>query len=105
MTLKQWLAAGALAFLSFAAAAQQVPRQPDPQDARARVPPPTYNSAFKDYRGMADEQPGPDTIWRAANDEVGKLGGHAGHVMRNAEPTPVTPALAQPAPMHNGHRH
>ncbi|QAU33325.1 hypothetical protein [Janthinobacterium sp. 17J80-10] len=105
MTLKQWLAAGALASLPFAAAAQQVPPQPNPRNANAPVPAPAYNPAFNNYRSMADEQPAPDTTWRAANDEVGRLGGHGGHARGDADVAPATSAPAKTAPMHQGHRH
>lgn len=105
MTLEQYLAFGVLASLPFAAIAQQAPQKPDPLAATAPVPASTYASAFKDYRAVADEQATPDKAWRAANDEVGRLGGHAGHARGNAEAAPATPAPAQPAPMHHGHRH
>jgi hypothetical protein len=36
---------------------------------------PQYRSAFTDYRGFKDE---PVTPWRGANDEVARIGGHAG---------------------------
>lgn len=54
---------------------------------------------------MADDQASPDKAWRAANDEVGRLGGHAGHIGGNAEAAPASSAPVQPAPMHHGHRH
>ena len=40
-----------------------------------------YQSVFAAYRGIDDgDAPAPDAGWRAANDTVGRLGGHAGHV-------------------------
>lgn len=55
-------------------------------------PPPTaraYRSAFEGYRPLIDE---PMRHWRDANDEMGRLGGHAGHAGSEAGTT------ARPAP-------
>jgi hypothetical protein len=95
MTVKQWLAVGVLASLPFAATAQQAPQQPNPLDANATVPASTYESAFKNYQSTADEQASPDKAWRSANDEMAKLGGHAGHMKDDAPPSSV-PARAVP---------
>ncbi|RJG03504.1 hypothetical protein D3878_19465 [Noviherbaspirillum sedimenti] len=78
------MAVGVLASLPFAAIAQQTPQKPDPLAANAPVPASTYVSAFKNYQAAADEQATPDKAWRAANDEVAKLGGHAGHIKSDA---------------------
>lgn len=56
----------------------------DPTEAAAAVKPYEYKSAFQDYRSMAENGDAPGTIWRAANDEVGRIGGHAG-IMRSAQ--------------------
>ena len=44
----------------------------DPADPSARVPAITYRSPFADYRLLGEEAVGD---WRAANDEVGRIGG------------------------------
>jgi len=87
MTLKLWLAAGVLTSLSFGAIAQQAAQTPDPLDANAAVPASTYESAFKNYQDVAENQTSPDKIWRAANDEMARLGGHAGHMESETLPT------------------
>lgn len=77
MSFSHWLSAALLA-LPLAAAAQQ--KQPDPGDANSVVPAPVYDSAFENFQAVADENQSPDKSWRAANDEMQRLGGHAGHL-------------------------
>jgi hypothetical protein len=48
---------------------------PDPADPSAPAPAAAYHSAFEGYRGYREE---PLADWRAVNDEVGRVGGHAG---------------------------
>lgn len=109
MTIKQWFAVGVLASLPFAGMAQQVPQQPNPLDANATVPASTYESAFKKYQpAAAEEEASPDKAWRAANDEVGQLGGHVGHMKGEATASSSSPASstpAQAAPMDHGKHH
>jgi hypothetical protein len=64
-----------LVFVAGAAAAQSA--HPDPSVASVRTPKPVYDSAFAGYRGWVDPE---RARWREANDEVGRLSGHAGHV-------------------------
>lgn len=45
---------------------------PDPTIAESPTPATHYISPFKDYRSLGDDKRVP---WRAANDEVGKIGG------------------------------
>ena len=47
-----------------------------PADAKAKVPPVQYRSAFEGYRPFVEQEL---SDWRKANDEVGAAGGHAGH--------------------------
>jgi hypothetical protein len=75
-----------------AAAQQQVAVHP--ADPRALVPPPQYASAFNGYRPYGNEKPGP---WREINDEVARIGGHAGMFR--------TPAAQGAAPAANPHAH
>jgi hypothetical protein len=102
MTLKQWLAVGVLASMPYAASAQPSAQQPDPHDANATVSASGYESAFKNYQAAADEQESPNNAWRAANDEVAKLGGHAGHMKDHA---PSSSAPPESAPLDHSKHH
>jgi hypothetical protein len=85
MTPKQWIAVGALASMSFVAAAQQAPDRPNPLDANAAVPAVSYKSAFDNYqRASTDQQPSADNVWRMANDEVAKPHAQTGHAIETA---------------------
>jgi hypothetical protein len=77
----------ALLLGSAAALAQTPAARPDPADPRLSVPAPTTESAFAGYRGYRDE---PLADWRAVNDEMRALGGHAGHI-RDAAPADRAP--------------
>lgn len=79
------------------AAAQSVPaRQDQAANAAAKVPVEQHRSAFEGYRSYKDEEA---VRWREANDEVGRLGGHVGHVKKG---TTTQPGSA-PAKGHAGH--
>ena len=78
-----------LAFFAGAAAAQQNAR-PDPADPSARSSRPVYESAFSGYRPWAEPKL---ARWREVNDEVGRIGGHVGHVGQ-AKPAPKPPAAS-----------
>ncbi len=68
----------ALAVFAASAAYGQPPAAPrDPTDPQARVPALEYRSAFENYRPYRDS---PVTNWRASNEEVRAIGGHAGHL-------------------------
>jgi len=72
-------------FASTVAAQQAAPR--DPANPAAPVPKPAYESAFAGYRPWTEPAPG---RWREANEEVRRLGGHAGHVKPPAKaPAPA----------------
>jgi hypothetical protein len=58
----------------------------DAADADVAVPVPRYDSAFARY--VADREP-PSIPWRALNDEIGRIGGHRGHV-GHADATPAS---------------
>ncbi len=84
----------ALAASTAGAAAAQGPLRPDPADSAAKVPAIEYRSVFEDYRADREQRPVP---WREANDEMGRLGGHVGHVPGSvppAKPAPKPPAHA-----------
>ena len=115
MKLKQKLAIGALVAWPCIALAQSQ-GQPNPVAATEHVPAVTYVSAFKNYQSATDSQTSPEQAWRAANETVGKLGGHAGHIKGNADATnsakPATAAeVSRPSsrstamPMKHGHHH
>lgn len=57
----------ALAALAAGVAVAQEARRPDPAEAKAKVPPPEYRSAFEGYRPYTDEKVAP---WRESNDAV-----------------------------------
>lgn len=60
-----------------------------------------YRSAFDGYRPWSAQPP---RNWREVNDEVGRLGGHAGHLRSSpAAPEQEKPAAKAPAPMHHDH--
>jgi hypothetical protein len=104
MSFAHWLTAAALASLPFAAIAEQKHHQADPTDASAAVPASGYESAFKNYRAAADEQESPEKVWRAANDEMGKVGGHAGHI-KDDSTTPSAAGSAQAKPADHRKHH
>jgi hypothetical protein len=88
----------ALAMCFAGSAAAQTAARPDPADPKASAPARAYESAFKDYRRYNDPEP---ARWREANDEMGRLKGHVGHVPGSVPPRSA-PA-AQTPPGHTGH--
>ena len=54
-----------------------------PDRASAPRTPPAYVSAFTDYRAWREPMLVP---WKRANEDVGRLGGHAGHLRGDATP-------------------
>lgn len=70
---------------------------PDPADPAARVPVATYRSVFADYRPLGEEVVGD---WRAANDEVGRIGGWRAYAREAQEvkEKPAVPAGTPPKP-------
>jgi hypothetical protein len=86
---KKVSAVAALAALAGSAVAQgNAP--PDPTALTAPAARPAYASVFAGYRPSVDPRP---EDWRGANDEVGRLGGHSGHLKPAAKP----PAPAAPS--------
>jgi len=73
----------ALAACFAGSAVAQHQGRPDPADPGASAPAPAYESAFRGYRPYRH----PDLArWREANDEVGRAGGHAGHLKSSTKP-------------------
>lgn len=92
----------ALALWPFALLAEASP--PDPTDAATSVPTSRYDSVFSSYLAYHEQQPG---SWREHNDEMGRVGGHAGHLKDSApaiEP-PLSNVPSTPKGMtdHSGH--
>lgn len=70
-----------LAALAAGTASAEAPKRPNPIDAQAPVPAPAYRSAFEGYKPTGPE---PRTVWREANEEVGRVGGHIGILREQA---------------------
>jgi hypothetical protein len=112
--MKPYIAFAVFAALAPHATAQQPAAKPHPADPAASVPAVKYESAFSGYRGFREEPLAP---WRDVNDEVARVGGHAGvfggagHGAAKPAPKPQTPdttpspkARPQPMPHGAGHR-
>ncbi|WP_151446632.1 hypothetical protein [Lacisediminimonas profundi] len=52
----------------------------DPADPASPVPPLMHASVFGADSGGRPDETRPDRNWRAANDQVRQLSGHAGHI-------------------------
>ncbi len=105
MSITRWLAIAAALFTPAAFAAQDLSPSADPTDAHAEAAPFSYESAFASYRGTQEPDEMPDKAWRAANDEMGRLGGHAGHVKNSPDSAPAATttrpgAVSNAAPAH-----
>lgn len=101
MSSKQWLAAVAWVVVPMTATAQQKQAPFAPTDANATTAI-GYESAFKGYRASRDEEKTPDKVWRSANEEMGRLGGHAGQMKDRASPPAVTHGADALVPVKGG---
>ena len=76
----------------------------DPTNGNAKVPSVKYQSPFRDYRPLGEDKLIP---WKAANDEVNRIGGWRTYAREAREVTPVTSAPVVPdanaAPMPMEH--
>jgi hypothetical protein len=76
-------------------------KRSDPTDPTQTAVVPHYESAFKNYQAAANLGEISGEAWRAANDQVARLRGHAGHV-GDVEPhkaaSPSAPAMPKSAP-------
>ena len=79
------------------ATAQNLAR-PDPADPKVTVLARPYESSFKDYRPYVDPEV---ARWRQSNEEMGRLGGHVGHVPRDTGSI-TKPGEKPPAPTGHG---
>lgn len=102
MSSKQWLAVAAWVCVPVAASAQQQQTPPNPLDANAPTAAVTYESAFKNYRTSTDDSATPDKVWRSANEEMGRIGGHAGHMKDAGSAPAASPNANAPAPKQGG---
>ena len=126
-TLLRWLVPAALCTSALAVQGQSAgspgaagpapAARPDPLDATASVPAPTYNSPFARFRSLGDDKP---ISWREANDAVARIGGWRVYAREAQQPdaTPPVPGApmapkpgsagtaapeAMPMPMPSGH--
>lgn len=93
MSSQKWLAFVTLAALHGAALAQQKPLATNPADPSAPAAVLRHDAAFNAYQAASHAQPSPDKAWRAANEEMEKLGGHAGHLKDARRQTPAPAAV------------
>jgi hypothetical protein len=93
--MKPYFALAVFATLASHAAAQQPAAMPHPADPAAPAPAMKYESALTGYRGFREEPLAP---WRGVNDEVARVGGHAGVLggAHGGHPAPK-PAAKPPA--------
>ncbi len=82
------------AFAACAASAHGYAGGRDPLDSAAPVPPLEYRSVFSGYRPYQDVSAG---RWREVNEQVGRLGGHVGHLAK-PQPAAGKPQPEQPEP-------
>lgn len=66
----------------------------NPLDATVAVPPVVHRSVFSGYRAQADA---PLLGWKAANDEVGRIGGWRAYAREANAPAATAPASAPAA--------
>jgi hypothetical protein len=78
---------------SSAASFAQAAKGADPADPGAPTPTARYESAFAGYAAYQEPQAG---NWRERNDELGSVGGHAGHLQRPDQ----APGTADDAGIH-----
>ena len=95
-TLARYAVACALSLIAFPAMAQSA-APPDPRDPSASVPPTRYKSSFSGVRPFTEE---PIGDWKAANDNVERIGGWRTYLKESRTPdapTPNAPASTVPA--------
>lgn len=76
MFYQKWLAVAVILVTPMTTSAQSNP----PEKTETTAAAPTYQSAFTNYQGFTEDEETPDTKWRAVNEEMAQLGGHAGHL-------------------------
>jgi hypothetical protein len=91
----------AAAAFAGAAVAGEPAARPKPADAKAAVPKLRYHSAFKEYRPHAESE---IAGWREVNEEMARLGGHAGHLRHEATGQRQSPPKPAAQPRHGSHK-
>lgn len=100
----RWITVAVLATAFTTAAAQEKYERQDPSDPSASRGPFSYQSTLENYQQVADEAESPDKGWRAANDEMKALGGHAGHI-KTTSGSPSESSQGEPMPGGHGMDH
>lgn len=100
MSTSRSMAAAIAGLLPSLTMAQALPPHPSPADPTAPITKQAYESAFLDYQRFTEPAQAPATQWRAANDEMGRLRGHAGHMKEAGDGMSDT---GQPSGSHHGH--
>lgn len=98
---------GAAMLLPALAPAENTRLARDPSDPADKGSIPPYQSAFATYQPLQEFTDAPNARWRTHNDEVARVGGHAG-VLKDAAPSrsSAPPKAAAPASgqqMHHEH--
>ena len=106
MLFPRLLTVAALAIFPLTGVAAQDNEMLDAADAAAEVVVAPYESAFEGYRSWQDIKVSPVLGWRAANDEMARIGGHAGQIKDVSDTAPsatqkTVPVDAQ-APIKSG---
>lgn len=69
----------------------------DPANPAAIVAAPLYDSAFTAYQPFTAASEAPEQGWRAANDQMSRLRGHAGHITEAGAPDAHSSSTSSPA--------
>lgn len=97
------MALSLVATLPLVTNAQDKPIAADPANPAEAVSAPLYESAFKTYQPMAETSETSDKVWRTANDEAARIGGHMGAIKDDAAAPPNETTGAAPA-AHGAHQ-
>lgn len=92
--MKMQLLACVASLVALPAVAQSARVPVDPADGKSVSSMPAYRSSFADYRAWREPEL---TNWRNANDEVGAMRGHMGHVRGRTGETMIPGAAAAPS--------
>jgi hypothetical protein len=111
MSVVHWMAVAIITIIPWAVSARDKTQDTDPASVTAPATPAGYQSAFAGYQALQEiSEPTPEN-WRSVNDEVGQVGGHAGHI-KEATPLPQTAPRNQapkqesrPVDQHMQHKH
>lgn len=72
--------------------------RPDATDPTSAVITPSYDSAFAGYRPMQEDGEPSIKQWRALNDEVARVGGHAGAIKDDDSASSPPSERSEPKP-------